>query len=156
MAVESLAVLDRERRVLPDSVLVAGAADGWMRLWSVRTMTLLAEVQVCTAEGEGLQDVCCEPSATLLLCGDSNGRLHVYDASDLSTYWLAWQAQGSVVNEHSGAPVLESASVLQPLYTWRAHTRAITRLAYLTGVEGVLSSSTDCTVRLWTLSGEQV
>ena len=155
VAIEALDVLDAARRVLPDAVLVAGAADGYLRLWSVRAMTLLGELRVCLSESDGLLSVCTEPSATLLLCADSAGRIYVYDVSDMAAIWDAWTARGAPVPA-SGAPALDTAEAVQPLYTWRAHTHAITQLAYLTGVEGVLSASVDCTVRLWTLSGEQV
>jgi WD40 repeat protein len=155
VAIEALDVLDAARRVLPDAVLVAGAADGYLRLWSVRAMTLLGELRVCLSESDGLLSVCTEPSATLLLCSDSAGRIYIYDVSDMASIWDAWTARGAPVPA-SGAPALDTAAAVQPLYTWRAHTHAITQLAYLTGVEGVLSASVDCTVRLWTLSGEQV
>lgn len=155
VAIEALDVLDAARRLLPDAVLVAGAADGYLRLWSVRAMTLLGELRVCLSESDGLLSVCTEPSATLLLCSDSAGRIYIYDVSDMASIWDAWTARGAPVPA-SGAPALDTAAAVQPLYTWRAHTHAITQLAYLTGVEGVLSASVDCTVRLWTLSGEQV
>jgi len=155
VAIEALDVLDAARRVLPDAVLVAGAADGYLRLWSVRAMTLLGELRVCLSESDGLLSVCTEPSATLLLCSDSAGRIYIYDVSDMASIWDAWTARGAPVPA-SGASALDTAAAVQPLYTWRAHTHAITQLAYLTGVEGVLSASVDCTVRLWTLSGEQV
>ena len=45
---------------------------------------------------------------------------------------------------------------MRVLFSWKAHLRAVVQLEYLKGVEGIVSASTDCTVRLWTLSGEQI
>jgi len=42
------------------------------------------------------------------------------------------------------------------LYSWRAHAQSICHVEYLVGIEGIITASADCTVRLWTLSGEQV
>ena len=89
VAVESLTILDPERRVLPDSVLVGGAADGYVRLWSVRTMSLLVEARVCPTESDGIHNVCVEESATLLATGDSAGRISIFDVSSLADVWYA-------------------------------------------------------------------
>ncbi len=35
-------------------------------------------------------------------------------------------------------------------------SRAISSIEYLVGIEGLLTASSDCTVRLWTLYGAQV
>ena len=40
-------MIDPNRRLLPDAVLVCGSADGYMRLWSVREVMMLAEVHAC-------------------------------------------------------------------------------------------------------------
>lgn len=42
------------------------------------------------------------------------------------------------------------------LFSWRAHLRCIVRLEYVKGLEGLVTCSTDCTVRMWTLRGEQI
>lgn len=42
------------------------------------------------------------------------------------------------------------------LFSWRAHVRAVVKIEFLKGVEGLVSASADCTVRLWTLAGEQI
>ena len=42
------------------------------------------------------------------------------------------------------------------LIGWQAHTSEIVTLVYVPTMEGLVSASRDCMVRLWTLSGEQV
>ena len=152
VAIESLAILDPQRRVMPDSVLVSGGADGYMRLWSVHVMALLVEMHVCESPTDGLQHVVAEGSATILAFGDSAGRISVWDVSTLPQ---SWPNNAEMAARQEGVPLLP-ASVVRPLYAWRAHSHAITRLAYMTGIEGLISASSDCTVRMWTLSGEQI
>lgn len=40
--------------------------------------------------------------------------------------------------------------------SWRAHSRAVTAVEYLESVSRFLSAGSDCTVRMWSLAGEQV
>ena len=52
---------------------------------------------------------------------------------------------------------LSPACVAQAvLIGWQAHTSEIVTLVYVPTMEGLVSASRDCMVRLWTLSGEQV
>ena len=145
VAIETLAVIDPERQVLPDSVLVCGTADGYLTLYSLSNMHLLDEVRACSP-GEGIQHLCTEQSSTLLVTGDSGGRIKVWDVSELPSRW----PQGRLTGRDP------SGDSLSQLYSWHAHTKAICHVEYLVGIEGVISASYDCTVRLWTLSGEQV
>jgi hypothetical protein len=42
------------------------------------------------------------------------------------------------------------------MLSWRAHTRAVIAAEYLIGLSGFLTAGSDCTVRMWSLAGEQV
>ena len=72
--------LDPHRQILPDTALVCGAADGRLRLWGMRDMAMLLEVRACDGAADGIQHVCTEPSSTLVVSGDSAGRVKVWDA----------------------------------------------------------------------------
>lgn len=152
VAIETLAVLDAQRRVLPDCVLVCGSADGKLRLFSAGDMRLLDEVRACRSLTEGLQHVATEESSTFIASGDTSGYIQLWDVSELPKLW---PSNRELLNAPEDVPVLRRTA-LRRLYSWRAHARAITHVEYLTSVEGIISASFDCTVRLWTLSGEQV
>ena len=89
-----------------------------------------------------MQAVAGEETNTFLISGDSAGYLKVWDISEM------------LDSREAGGPIRRETISL--LFAWRGHVAAVSRLEYLKGIEGVVSASTDCTVRLWTLSGQQV
>lgn len=152
-SIEAMVALDPERRLLPDCALVCGSADGFLRIYSSSSMRLLDEVRVCESSSDGVHALCTEDSATFVVTGDTKGRIKVYDVSELARLWpTTKELSSSSQKQHS---VLQSRS-LKLLCTWRAHTHAITHVEFCVGVEGLVSASNDCTLRLWTLLGEQV
>ena len=56
-------------------ILAAVSADGCLRLWNVKLMQLLAEVQVSQ---DSLTVVCVDPAQTHLVAADSAGFIHTY------------------------------------------------------------------------------
>ena len=152
-AVETLGIIDSERLRLPNVGLAVGTADGYLSLFSAVDMHLLDEFCAATP-GEALKHLCTEDSATLIVTGDSAGRVTVWDISKLQQRWPSERdIRFATVNGQTSA--LSPGSAKQ-LYSWRAHAKSIEKVQYLTGIEGIISASSDCTVRLWTLSGEQV
>ena len=141
-AVESLCFLTSKCALLSEQVLVAGSSDGSLSFWDARAGRLLLDVPDACGPAEGLLHIAAEETTTFLLTGDSGGFLKVWDISEL--------IEQSVRSEPIGR-----ASV-SLLFAWRAHLRAIVRVEHLKGIEGIISASTDCTVRLWSLSGEQI
>lgn len=152
-AIETLGVIDANRQVLPAAALACGTADGFLRIYSPMEMLLLDEVCACLP-GEGVQHLCAEDSSTFLVTGDSSGRVKVWDISELRYRWPSERDFRTAAITRSTCPL--SKGTICQLYSWRAHAKAITKVRYLTGIEGIITASSDCTVRLWTLTGEQV
>jgi len=57
-------------------VLAAVSADGFLRLWNVKQVQLVMEVQV--SQHSGLTAVCVDPAQTLLVVSDSAGFMYTY------------------------------------------------------------------------------
>ena len=57
-------------------ILAAVSADGCLRLWNVKLMQLLAEIQVSQ---DSLTAVCVDPAQTHLVAADSAGFVHTYN-----------------------------------------------------------------------------
>ena len=118
--------------------------------------------------------VCAEPTATLLASADSLGRVRLWDVEGLaycttSLLKKARMEQQAVDDENSSigtgggpqgaAPATEAINErlsASGLIGWTAHTKDITTLEYAVNVDGLISASIDCTVRLWSLSGEVI
>ena len=153
LAIETMVVLDPQRQVLPESALVCGTADGYLSIYSTSSMQLLDEIHAC-APGEGVNHLCMEASTTFVVTGDSSGRIKVWDVSNLGKRWpTEREFRYMALMSHFDVPSMGSTTLL---YSWRAHPRGICHVEYLTGIDGVITASSDCTVRMWTLSGEQV
>ena len=58
-------------------VLAAVSADGFLRLWNVKQVQLVMEVQV--SQHCGLTAVCVDPAQTLLVVSDSAGFMYTYN-----------------------------------------------------------------------------
>ena len=153
VGVETLGIVDPQRAVLPDRCLICGTSDGYLRLYSVSDMRLIDEVRAC-AKGEGVRHLCAEGSTTFVVTGDTAGRVKVWDVTDVAKLWRA-SSKSPVASARRFSTAIAQGAIKQ-LYTWRAHAKAISQVAYVVGVEGIVTGSTDCTVRMWTLTGEQV
>jgi WD40 repeat protein/Ca2+-binding EF-hand superfamily protein len=151
-AIEAISVLDPERRLLPDCSLVCGSADGFLRIYSSGAMRLLEEVRVCDSFSDGVQHLCTEDSSTFVITGDTTGRIKVFDISELPNLWPTSKELSTTWGENS----FLQTRLAKVLYSWRAHTHALTHVEYCAGIEGLVTASSDCTLRLWTLVGEQV
>jgi WD40 repeat protein len=180
-AVETLSFLDRRCRVMKESVALASSgADTMLRFWNARAGQLILSIPNACEPNESVRWLSAEDTNTFVVTGDSGGRVRVWDISALAEQLSApepLQAAHGIVCYAMLCYAMRCdamrcdamrcdamrcyAMPLQPslvkmLFTWRAHMRAIVRVEYLRGIEGVLTASTDCTVRLWTLAGEQV
>ena len=154
-AIEALGVLDKERNTLPDIALVSGSADGYLRIYSASDMRFLDEMKACAAK-EGIQTLSTEESSTFVLTGDTAGCVKVWDISELAKLWPTSLELMQYRDPSASFMSYRSRRALRELFSWRAHARPITHVEYLVGIEGVITTSGDCTVRLWTLSGEQI
>ena len=150
-AVECLCFLDGRARLKSELLVLASCgADGSLRFWNTRLGDCLFTVEGACSQGDSLQHMAVDETLTFLVTGDSSGRVKVWDMSHLSD--LAALAPKGGATARADDP----ESKLQVLFTWRAHRQSIVHVEYLPGIDGVMTASTDCTARLWTLSGEQI
>ena len=148
-AVECLRFLDPGlmREVI---VLASCGADGSLRFWNTRLGECLLTVEGVCLPGDSLLHMAVDETSTFLVTGDSSGRVKVWDMSHLSD--LAALAPDGGATARADDP----DSKVRMLFTWRAHRQSIVHVEYLPGIDGLMTASTDCTARLWTLSGEQI
>lgn len=78
-------------------MLAAVSADGFLRLWNVKLVQLVAEVQV--SQDSGLTAVCVDPAQTHLVLSDSAGFMYTYSIA-------AWKGGKGKCQVHSpsGSP----------------------------------------------------
>lgn len=98
-----------------------------------------------------------DPSNEMLITGDSNGTISVWDISSycisraeaiVAQVWSTTQRAGSTDDNPEGKPPV--------LSSWHAHYGSVSSVEYIRRDEGalLLSASEDCTARLWTLNGQ--
>lgn len=71
------------------------SADGFLRLWNVKLVQLVAEVQV--SQDSGLTAVCVDPAQTHLVLSDSAGFMYTYTIA-------AWKGGKGKSQVHSPPP----------------------------------------------------
>lgn len=71
-------------------MLAAVSGDGWLRLWNVKLVQLLVEVQV--SQDSSLTAVCVDPAQTYLVISDSAGFMYTYSIA-------AWKGGKSIKHQ---------------------------------------------------------
>lgn len=82
------------------------------------------------------------PDATMLLVGNSRGRIMIFDVSRfaITEEWTAEDYERSVQMKNH----------------WRAHITPVTSVSYAGGRDLILTASKDATIRVWTIDGAHV
>jgi WD40 repeat protein len=129
---------------LRTAVLMSAHSGGWVRAWTVHMRGELAgEWCACQKESDAVSAMATNQSCAQLLTGDTSGWVRVWD---IAGYYSGQHTQAF----HS----LEAPPILKQ---WRAHVRPVTAVAVIGGQFNCLAtSSTDHTVRVWTMNGEWV
>ncbi|KAA6426925.1 MAG: hypothetical protein FRX49_03249 [Trebouxia sp. A1-2] len=121
-------------------VLAAVSADGFLRLWNVKQVQLVMEVQV--SQDSGLTAVCVDPAQTLLVVSDSAGFIYTYNIA-------AWKGGKG---KYQG---------VQSIAQWEAHEGSISALQWMQhgpppGKGFITSASSDKGLALWSSTGAHV
>lgn len=170
-SVEALGFLDPEGKTLDGlAALVSCGADGCLRLWDMsaggeegRNPLALSVRGICEP-GESLTWLSVSADNNTIATADSSGHVAVWGVCRLVEV-LATRGFRAVHGAVDGAVLgfvgglVDGVPLVVPLASWRAHRRAIVRLehlSHLAKVGGLVTASADCSVRLWSLSGEQV
>ncbi|KAJ3160300.1 hypothetical protein HDU88_007978 [Geranomyces variabilis] len=128
-----------QRMHLPDAAnLVSSGSDGIVRWWNTRDMQLRLE-QDASDDGscrEGIFSICVNTANTILITGDAGGVISV------------WDIRYACLTVGDETP-------MDLVHTFKAHVRSVASID-LTNLDVIVSASTDCTVRMWTLTGDYI
>jgi len=141
-AVEKVLFLPKKRTASsPHVPLLSCGNDGYIRIWDTEEGKHVCKVHaVPHAPGESVVTMSANRENTVLVSGDSKGFVRVWDISHLT------------LDRHS----IHHHHQLDCTSHWRAHSLGLVSVDYVEGRNTILTSSTDCTIRLWTNDGTYV
>ncbi|XP_048365057.1 WD repeat-containing protein 64-like isoform X1 [Sphaerodactylus townsendi] len=113
------------------------AKGGYVTLWNIFGQGKLFASFSSSKEKTTISDMAVSDSYSLLCAGDQKGSLYIWNIAEYAAHGL----------EDKPPPLLQ---------TWRAHDRSITSVALVSDYPLLLTSSLDCSVKLWSLEGEYV
>ncbi|KAI8923511.1 WD40-repeat-containing domain protein [Entophlyctis helioformis] len=115
--------------------LVSTGSDGIVRFWNILYGSLVFEVDCTQGRKEGIFTLVTNAANTLLLTGDALGWVCMFDIRDMA--------------------LDENSTMSMPLIvSFRAHVRSITGMDIIEGPDVMVTCSSDCTVRMFTMKGE--
>ncbi|KAM4702080.1 cilia- and flagella-associated protein 337-like [Discoglossus pictus] len=117
------------------ATLVSNGPQGSVNFWNLLHGGKLLARFTATKMGHRVCNIAVNEDNCLMYVADHIGYIYVYDIKDYALH-------GS---EHEPAKSLNH---------WRAHVDTITHLEVIDEDHVILSSSVDCTVRLWSMNGE--
>ncbi|KAJ3204740.1 WD40 repeat domain 95 [Entophlyctis luteolus] len=123
--------------------LISCHADGYLRFWDIYDGIMVYEMNCQITEDEGLGTMALNPDSTMLMLGGSRGHLRVFDLKLFS-----------LDNYKRDARDFESQVIMKTF--WRAHIQSISSVNYVHAHDVILTSSKDCTVRVWTSDGTHI
>ncbi|KAM4796091.1 cilia- and flagella-associated protein 337-like [Rhinophrynus dorsalis] len=131
-------ILFLKRRTLklqPAASLVSNGAQGSVKFWSLMYGGKLFASFKASKMGSQISTIAVTEDNTVMFVADYIGYIYAFDITDYAIQGTEEGPAKSVTH-------------------WRAHLDMITQLEVIDEDKVVLSSSLDCTVRLWSLSGE--
>ena len=143
--------LARARAASP--LIVAISADGGLSFWHLLSGQLVLELEGACEANESLTALAKEETNCFLVTGDSAGYVRLWDVAQLAEYAGRLPTLFDAASAAHTPPPADSARLL---LTWRAHARSVIAAEYLTGISGFLTAGADCTVRIWSIAGEQI
>ncbi|KAJ3130047.1 hypothetical protein HK098_006759 [Nowakowskiella sp. JEL0407] len=132
-------LLERLNNKLGASMITTGA-DGILRWWNTDEGYLMFEVEGTLGKGNGIYAMCVNSANSLLITGDSQG------------FATVWNIKETCLDDKT--PM--GQEIISILYFWRCHMKSIVSVEIVEPQEMIITASTDCTVRLFTIRGEFV
>ncbi|KAJ3279292.1 hypothetical protein HK104_001582, partial [Borealophlyctis nickersoniae] len=121
------------------SNLVTCGGDGIIRFWNAELGTQTLAIDGTHGRGEGIYAMQANSLGTVLVTGDAFG------------YVTSWDIRETCVDEAAQRRSFHEMPVLK---VFRAHVRGIVSVDLAEGWECVVTASTDCSIRLFTMKGE--
>ncbi|XP_030007934.1 WD repeat-containing protein on Y chromosome-like [Sphaeramia orbicularis] len=117
-----------------NTLLLSSGAKGFINLWSVLGGGKLVRSFKASRSQQKITKLAKTEKDSLLYSADRTGYIYIYN-----------------INKLTPSPEQKNP---RPETFWRAHTSKVTGLHIVDNDQVVLTSSTDCTVRLWSAHGE--
>lgn len=173
-AVECIIFLESRENHRHTATVVASGAEGWVRFWSTHHKGgLLGQFRASQRKGESVRALATDKDNLWLMTGDTAGYLNIWDISDFcinkdnpSHTEVSVDPSLSYIEGLTSMrwnrPPPESSLPLTTLkepplrISFRAHTKAIRHLECVNERDMIITSSDDCSVRLWTRCGRYV
>ncbi len=183
-AIDNLLFLTSREINCKTATLIASGAQGWVRAWSTHHAGgLLGQFNAAQKPNESVIALTTDPKNQYLITGDTVGYIKVWDISDYCNHNPVKQDKykdrldkfhyfpfmriaaklRQKAKDQTKHPSPPSSSVpwltvkVPPiLNSFRAHLSPVITLAYIPDKELIISGSTDCSVRLWTLPGQYI
>lgn len=141
-----------------ESAVLVSSEAGVLEFWCLYGATRpMGRYQAADDEESTVCALSTDPSNDMLITGDSNGNISVWDISSycisraetiIAQVWSRTQGAVNADENPEGKPPI--------LSSWHAHQGSVVSVEYLPRDQGalLLSASEDCTARLWTLNGQ--
>ncbi|XP_053114581.1 WD repeat-containing protein on Y chromosome-like isoform X2 [Hemicordylus capensis] len=130
-------LLSRLERKKTAAVLVASGPRGYITFWNVCGRGKRLAYFSSSKEKSIISDIAVSDDDSLLCAGDQQGSLCIWNIAEYATW----------------GPETKPPAVL---LSWRAHRCSITSVTLLSDYQLLLTSSLDCSVKLWSLEGQYV
>uniref|UniRef100_A0A8C5QCJ1 EF-hand domain-containing protein n=1 Tax=Leptobrachium leishanense TaxID=445787 RepID=A0A8C5QCJ1_9ANUR len=134
-SVSRIIFLKKRATKLLSASLVSNGIQGTVNFWNLLNGGKLAASFAPSRRGSPVSCIAVSEDNTLMFVADYNGHVYAYDIKDYTMHGTE-KEPAAIVNH------------------WRAHIDMITYLEVVDEHKAILSSSLDCTVRLWSLNGE--
>ncbi|XP_077156459.1 cilia- and flagella-associated protein 337-like [Paroedura picta] len=130
-------ILPRLKRKKTAATLVASGPRGYVTFWNIFGQGKLLAYFSHSKERTTISDMAVSDNYSLLCAGDQQGSLYIWDIAEYAAH-----------GPEDKPPLL--------LQNWRAHDCSITSVALMNDYHLLITSSLDCSVKLWSLQGEYI
>ncbi|ESO87414.1 hypothetical protein LOTGIDRAFT_92084, partial [Lottia gigantea] len=170
-SIESMIFLEKRNHLDKDTaVLVSSGAEGWVRFWSVaHEGGLLGQFNAGHQPGCSVNCMVTDIDNNYLITADTMGVVKVWD---IMNYCIRLRvpdgtsyARFKKLTKRFPYLRIFAISAANPemtlkeplcLNSFRAHTKAINRLEFINDRQLIITTSSDCAIRLWTICGKYI
>uniref|UniRef100_A0A452GK73 WD repeat domain 49 n=1 Tax=Gopherus agassizii TaxID=38772 RepID=A0A452GK73_9SAUR len=166
----------RSERKMTAASLVSSGPRGYITFWNIFGGGKLFAYFIGSKDRSTLSDMAVSDDDCLLCAADHIGYSYIWNITKYALqgpeeeppaceqhFLLPFQSQCPLTLSHVADSCITdlyliffSPSGCQVLLSWRAHSCSVTSVAWMSEHQLLLTSSVDCTVKLWSLEGEYI
>ncbi|XP_050802249.1 WD repeat-containing protein 64-like isoform X3 [Gopherus flavomarginatus] len=166
----------RSERKMTAASLVSSGPRGYITFWNIFGGGKLFAYFIGSKDRSTLSDMAVSDDDCLLCAADHIGYIYIWNITKYALqgpeeeppaceqhFLLPFQSQCPLTLSHVADSCITdlyliffSPSRCQVLLSWRAHSCSVTSVAWVSEDRLLLTSSVDCTVKLWSLEGEYI